>query len=449
MPSQKVPSHGRLALPSLRMPMVIRNTLAQSTLSFEKTSCMRSTSRRVDRFCMCEDTWTWRCPLWSSLHKDTSFAFACAVSILGRPFALLGTKTSWTFAFASATPGRSWRIPRWRGLARWRGTSMAGDRSVHGEPAFAGLPASSDEFVRQVLGGAEVHFIGGLAGERRMRHLRVVLLDEEGNQRFEMSHGVERVEVQPLMLEGAPPSLDDRSRVGDLDLREHAAELLRSEGGVDRAVDVLESRVGDDRRAGVRRLAFFLGQVLAGGDEHLACRGGVKAGGKGPGEDLPAVVVDHGVKEGLRPVEQLEDRDIDMPVLVGAARADAEGGLGRAHAQARAAPAVLAHEAGPRGDRHEDLARPPGEEAERAQRHVTQTGIEHHVLDRGDLLAREPAGHRAGTGWPVVEAADLGRALPGVIARWRHADDPEDHHERKYRLGAGDRAQQACFVVRV
>ena len=53
---------------------------------------------------------------------------------------------------------------------------MAGDRSVHGEPASAGLPASNDEFVRQVLGGAEVHFIGGLAGERRMRHLRVVLV---------------------------------------------------------------------------------------------------------------------------------------------------------------------------------------------------------------------------------------------------------------------------------
>src|ERR1019366_5509171 len=33
--------------------------------------------------------------------------------------------------------------------------------------------------------------IGGLAGERRMRHLRVVLLDEEGNQRFEMSHGLQ------------------------------------------------------------------------------------------------------------------------------------------------------------------------------------------------------------------------------------------------------------------
>jgi hypothetical protein len=64
-----------------------------------------------------------------------------------------------------------------------RGTSMAGDRSVHGEPAFAGLPPRDDEFVGQAVRGAEVHFVGRLAGERRMRHLRVVLLDEEGDER--------------------------------------------------------------------------------------------------------------------------------------------------------------------------------------------------------------------------------------------------------------------------
>jgi hypothetical protein len=87
------------------------------------------------------------------------------------------------------------------------------------------------------------------------------------------------------------------------------------------------------------------------------------------------------------------------------------------------------------------------EEAERAQGHVTQTRVEHHALDRGDLLAREPAGHRAGTGGPVVEAADLGRAVPGVMAGRRHADDSEDQHQGKYWVGAGDRAQQAGLVV--
>ena len=109
---------------------------------------------------------------------------------------------------------------------------MAGGGTVHGQPAFAGLPPSDDEFVGQVVRGAEVHLVGRLAGERRMRDLRVVLLDEKGDQRLEMSHGVECVEVQPLMLEGAPPRLDDRVRVGDLDLREHAGELRGREGGL-------------------------------------------------------------------------------------------------------------------------------------------------------------------------------------------------------------------------
>jgi hypothetical protein len=81
---------------------------------------------------------------------------------------------------------------------------MARDRSVYSEPAFAGLPPRDDEFVGQAVRGAEVHFVGRLAGERRMRHLRVVLLDEEGDERFEMSHRVERVEVQPLMLDSVP-----------------------------------------------------------------------------------------------------------------------------------------------------------------------------------------------------------------------------------------------------
>jgi hypothetical protein len=37
--------------------------------------------------------------------------------------------------------------------------------------------------------------------------------------------------------------------------------------------------------------------------------------------------------------------------------------------------------------------------------------------------------------------------VASVIARRRHADDPEDRHERQYRLGAGNRAQQTGFVV--
>jgi hypothetical protein len=108
---------------------------------------------------------------------------------------------------------------------------------------------------------------------------------------------------------------------------------------------------------------------------------------------------------------------------------------------------LLTHEASPGGDGHVDLARPLSEEAERAQGHVTQVGVEHPILDGGDLLARELTGRRSGAGWPVVEAADVGGAVPRVIARWSDTDDSQDQHQRQYRLGAGDRAQHPDPVV--
>jgi hypothetical protein len=74
---------------------------------------------------------------------------------------------------------------------------------------------------------------------RRRAARRRPPLCEEGDERLEMSHRAERVEIQPLMLQRMPPGFDDRFRVGDLDLREHAAELLGRERGVDRAIDRL------------------------------------------------------------------------------------------------------------------------------------------------------------------------------------------------------------------
>jgi hypothetical protein len=65
-----------------------------------------------------------------------------------------------------------------------------------------------------------------------MRHFRVVLLDKEA------------------MLERAPPGLDGRVREGDIKLREHAPKLRGRESCVDRAGDVFDSGVGDDRQGG-------------------------------------------------------------------------------------------------------------------------------------------------------------------------------------------------------
>jgi hypothetical protein len=67
-----------------------------------------------------------------------------------------------------------------------------------------------------------------------MWHLEVVGLDEERDQGPKAFDVVEGVEVEPLLLEGAPPSLDDGVRVADLDLREDAMEAGCDEGGDER-----------------------------------------------------------------------------------------------------------------------------------------------------------------------------------------------------------------------
>ena len=52
----------------------------------------------------------------------------------------------------------------------------------------------------------------------------VVLLNIECDQLPDGCHGVERVQVQPLVFQYAPPGLDQRVREADLRLRENAFE---------------------------------------------------------------------------------------------------------------------------------------------------------------------------------------------------------------------------------
>ena len=80
-----------------------------------------------------------------------------------------------------------------------------------------------------------------------MGHLGVVLVNEERDQRAEARDGVEGVEEQPLMFEGAPPRLDHRIGFGDLDLGEDAVEVFGEKGGINGGVDVLDARVRHDR----------------------------------------------------------------------------------------------------------------------------------------------------------------------------------------------------------
>jgi hypothetical protein len=80
--------------------------------------------------------------------------------------------------------------------------------------------------------------------ESRMGHPGIVLLDVELHEGAEPLDRVQRVEVQPLMLERAPERFDHRIREGNVNLRKDAVQACTEQRGVHRVVDVLDAGVG-------------------------------------------------------------------------------------------------------------------------------------------------------------------------------------------------------------
>ena len=86
------------------------------------------------------------------------------------------------------------------------------------------------ELVPQVGRGSEVHLVGSVASEGGMWHVGVVCLDEESDQLPDAADAVGGVEVEPLVLEGASPCLDDGVGEGHLDLGKDTVEGGPREG---------------------------------------------------------------------------------------------------------------------------------------------------------------------------------------------------------------------------
>jgi len=90
-------------------------------------------------------------------------------------------------------------------------------------PCLRVLCTARNELVGDVSTTPEVHLIGRLALERTVRHRLVVLRHVERDELPDHRQVVERVQVQPLVLEDAPPRFDQRVREGDVDLCEDAS----------------------------------------------------------------------------------------------------------------------------------------------------------------------------------------------------------------------------------
>ena len=64
------------------------------------------------------------------------------------------------------------------------------------------------KLLRDFFSRSEVHLVRRLALECRMGYMRIVLLDVERHEFLNVRDGVECVQVQPLMLQNAPPGFD-------------------------------------------------------------------------------------------------------------------------------------------------------------------------------------------------------------------------------------------------
>ncbi len=199
---------------------------------------------------------------------------------------------------------------------------------IREQPIAPGLRTLHGKALTEILGSTRMNLGRCALTERVVWHDVIVLLDEERNEPAHLSLGGEVVQVQPLMLEREPPSLDHRVGESDLDLGEDALQGARIHQAIDEAVHVLDTAVHE----------HLHGQVGTGLDEHVVRAAGFQPVVQAPREDLARVVVDHGVQVEPGAVEQTDDRAVDVPVLVRTFGADVDLRLRRIAPLPRPAP---------------------------------------------------------------------------------------------------------------
>jgi hypothetical protein len=89
---------------------------------------------------------------------------------------------------------------------------VAVEGAVFVEPSVAGKTAGDGQVLRDGGARAEVHFVWSLAVKGRVGNHGVMLPDVESDKTFDGGEGVEAVEEQSVVFEGAPPGFDHRIR---------------------------------------------------------------------------------------------------------------------------------------------------------------------------------------------------------------------------------------------
>ena len=240
---------------------------------------------------------------------------------------------------------------------------MEGAVSV--EPSIAGETSGDGQVLWDGGTCSDVHFVRSLAVKGRVGNHSVMLLDVESDETFDGGEGVEVVEEQPVVLEGAPPSLNHRIGEGDFHLSEDAAEMSEAQEFIDVAVDILDSGIGNDG-CGISTEV----DSGPGSGENRTGRLGLEPGSELPREDAAGEVVDHGVQVKSSSVEQPDDGHVDVPVLVGPGCANSLLRRRGMDTSARTQPTPFSNEPTPGCGGGEECPDALGVERETAQRHV-------------------------------------------------------------------------------
>jgi hypothetical protein len=90
-----------------------------------------------------------------------------------------------------------------------------------------------------------------------MRNDGVVLLNVEFDELLKGSERVERMQIEPAVLQRPPPGFDQGIGIADLDLGEYTAQLSKTKKVLDLLIDILDARVGDHSGA-----VTILGEML-------------------------------------------------------------------------------------------------------------------------------------------------------------------------------------------
>ena len=184
-----------------------------------------------------------------------------------------------------------------------------------------------------------------------MRHHFVMRGDVKLDESTKSGEAVQRMKVEPRVLQRSPERLDHRIGKGHLDLGEDARQFFVIQQIVDGSVHVLTSRIRDDDR-----VPGTIVELNNGFAQYPTSSAATEPFLESPRQDSPGIVVDYRVQIRSRSIKQPDDRHVQMKEFPGSLRSDADFGFRGMDSDSGASPPRIPDKPIPRRWRGEDLA---------------------------------------------------------------------------------------------